>query len=120
MTRRKFPFYCGVLLTGLLVVIVGRAGGASDSRGFSRFCGVHSTPHSRDSSQFDTSQAFPPAAAAETDDNDDEELSDRGRPHPTVVIAPAVSTSRRAARMASSVRQTRQNTLNALCVRLQI
>jgi hypothetical protein len=120
MTHSKFRLSCGLVVAGLLAVIVGRACSASDSRCSAQGCDVHSTPDSRHSSQFDTSQAFPPVAAADTDDTDDEELSDRGRPHAMVVVSPPVSVSRRAIRMASSVRQTRQNTLNALCVRLQI
>ncbi|HVX13726.1 MAG TPA: hypothetical protein VHC22_21270 [Pirellulales bacterium] len=67
---------------------------------------------------WDRETSAPFIAAVESDDT--EEWSGREKIHVMSWGQPPAAPSRRAIRLASSVRQQRPNTLSALCVRLQI
>ena len=124
MTRRTL-LCCSFLLAGAIVAILdhGRSSTAEVPLTAFSACVARFTslPSPAGDGQLDRQQASPCMVAVESDDTDDtDELSGREKTHATLLGQPSGGLSRRATRVASSLRQQRLNTLNALCVRLQI
>ena len=122
---RRTLLCCSFLLAGAIVVVLGR-GGALRTEGplsarSARAMRFTSSPSPAGDAQLDCPQASPLIVAVASDDTDDtDELSGREKAHAMHLGQPSGGPSRRATRVASSLRQQRLNTLNALCVRLQI
>jgi hypothetical protein len=121
MRRRKYLLCCSFLVAAVAARLVkgGNSPVADSPRAASNYAtGIPSPLSPADDAQIDTPQSPPLVVVIETDDTD--ELSSREKPSATHSALPLSGPSRRATRVALSLRQLRLNTLNALCVRLQI
>ncbi|HET6879893.1 MAG TPA: hypothetical protein VFI31_07050 [Pirellulales bacterium] len=122
MTRFKLHYCYGMLLAAAFAVVVGQGKAprhcAANLSGGDCHVAFGATTAPVDRRHVECGRTSPFMSAAACEDTDDDEISDREPA--SQPLSPLASPSRRATRMASSVRQQTLNTLNALCVRLQI
>jgi hypothetical protein len=124
MTRSNLLYDYGLLLVGALAIFLFQAQTPSlelpNHSAADLAVRLSSAPSRTEHLHLECGTSSPWMAAVESDDTDDDDLSDSDQAHATLLVDRTACPSRRAMRMASSVAQHTLNTLNALCVRLQI